>query len=361
MFTRGTEMNRKAMFEVTVPLAAILMTMTATTSYAHPEGGGQICSLGSSAVGQPGTVICKNVRTGATTQTVNVGATVVGPGGTGGTFSHHGDDVLVTNVAGGAILLEQVHGWLKSPVTLDTGGEGSLSGALSDRGAYVVTGTRLLFFPAGHRRFASSQPLLVGDGSAAQVTLAGGYAYVSEKTGTLEAFAISRDGGLRAPGAAVAGVPAGTIVGITGLEDLVVAPVAHLASNANQATIPVASGRDVVQIVPTKEVAACWAAHDDDGEVCITNPGSMTVSCGQFGPGGFQSYTSAAANPVGETILDIEVGRDRVGVLGRHNGVPVLISYARSRDGGDFLTAMTELPLGAPVATGVLILPPVSK
>jgi hypothetical protein len=353
-------MERTTVFGISAPLVAILTAMTAGTSYAQPEGGGQVCSLGSSAVGQIGAVICKNVRTGATTQSVNVGRTVVGSGGTGGTFSRHGGNVLVTNVAGGAILLEEVRGWLKAPVTLETGGEGSLSGALSDRGAYVLTGTRLLFFPAGHHRFASSQPLLIGDGSAAQVTLAGGYAYVSEKTGTLEAFAIARDGDLHTPGEAVAGVPAGTIVGITGLEDLVVAPVAHLATDANQSTIPVASGRDVVQLVPTKEVAACWAAHHDD-EVCISNPGSMTVSCGQFGPGGFRSYTSAAANPVGETILDIDVNRDRIGILGRHNGVPVLISYARSQDGGDFLTAMSEYPLGTAVATGALLLPSASR
>jgi hypothetical protein len=52
-----------------------------------------------------------------------------------------------------------------------------------------------------------------------------------------------------------------------------------LASNANQSTIPVVSGLSVAQIVPTKEVAACLATNDD-GEACITNPGSMTVSCG---------------------------------------------------------------------------------
>lgn len=353
-------MNRKAMFGISAPLVGILTAMGAETSYAHPDRDAQICSLGSSAVGQMGTVICKSARSGATTQTVSVGATVVGAGGTGGTFSRHDGNVLVTNVAGGAILLKEIRGSLKAPLKLETGGEGSLSGALGDRGAYVLTGTRLLFFPAGHFRSRSSQPLLIGDGSAAQVTLAGGYAYVSEKNGTLEAFAIARDGDLDAPGEPVAGVPAGAIVGITGLEDLVVAPVAHLASDANKATIPVASGSEVVQIVPTKEVAACWAAHHDD-EVCITNPGSMTVSCGRFGPGGFHSYTSAAANPVGETLLDIDMSRDRVGVLGRHNGVPVLISYARSADAGDFLTAMNEFPLGSPVATGVLLLPASSR
>lgn len=353
-------MNRKTVFGFSAPLVATVLAMSAGTAYAHGDDEGQICSLGGAAVGSSGTVVCKNASTGATTQTVNVGSTVVGSGGTGGTFSRHDHDVLVTNVAGGAVLFREVRGWLKSPVTLLTGGEGSLSGALSERGAYVLTGTRLLFFPQGHVRFTSSQALLVGDGSAAQVTLAGGYAYVSEKNGSLEAFAIARDGDLDTPGAPVAGVPAGAIVGITGIDDLVVAPVAHLATNANQSTIPVASGREVVQIVPTKEMAACWAAHSDD-EVCITNPGSMTVSCGQFSPGGFRTYTSAAANPQGESVLDIDIRHDRVGILGMHNGAPVLISYSRARDDGDFLTAMSEFPLGTAVATGALLLPPASR
>ena len=198
--------------------------------------------------------------------------------------------------------------------------------------------------------------MLVGDGSAAQVTLGGDVAYVSEKSGSLEAFPLGRDGNLEGRGTQVAGIPPGVIVGITGLHDLVVAPVAHLASNFNQAAVPVASGGDLVQLVPTKEVAACWAANHDH-EVCITNPGSMTISCGQFGPGGFKSYTSAAAHPAGETILDLDMSREMVGVLGIHDGAPVLLTYARSEDNGDFLTWTNEIALGTAKATGALLLP----
>ena len=79
-------------------------------------------------------------------------------------------------------------------------------------------------------------------------------------------------------------------------------PIAHLASNANQSTIPVVSGLSVAQIVPTKEVAACWAANDN-GEACITNPGNMTVSCGHFGSETFTSYTCAATSLPGETVF----------------------------------------------------------
>ncbi|MCA1828941.1 MAG: hypothetical protein LC689_18620, partial [Myxococcales bacterium] len=315
---------------IRVTIVAALVAASAGAR-AEPRPGAQICSLGTAAVGQPGTLICKEISTGATTQSIAIGNTVVGSGATGGTLSRHGGHVLVTNVAGGAVLFRQDDGRLTSPVTLQTGGENSLSGAVGDRGAYVVTRTQVLYFPFGRDRAASSAALLVGDGSAAQVTLAGGFAYVSEKSGSLEAFALADDGNLAGTGSPVAGIPAGVIVGITGLQDLVVAPVAHLASNANQAAVPVASGIETVQIVPTKEVAACWAANDGR-EACITNPGSMTISCGQFGPGGFKSYTSAAANPVGETILDLDMTRDTVGVLGMHNGVPVLLAYARSAD-----------------------------
>jgi hypothetical protein len=253
------------------------------------------------------------------------------------------------------MLFENVAGQLGSAVTLQTGGEGSLSGFLSDRGAYVLTGRRLLFFPRGEVTAASSQPLLVGDGSAAQVTLAGGYAYVSEKGGSLEAFALSGDGNLPGPATAVSGVPAGVIVGITGIGDLVVAPIAHLASNANQSAIPVVRGLTVVQIVPTKEVAACWAANDD-GEACITNPGSMTVSCGRLGQNAFATYTSAAASLTGETVFDIDMTDTAVGILGRNNGAPVLLSYRRGRH-GDFLSAISQFPLETATASGLMVLP----
>ncbi|HSR99341.1 MAG TPA: hypothetical protein VLM79_19955, partial [Kofleriaceae bacterium] len=212
------------------------------TALAHPGSGAQVCTLASPAAGQPGTVICKSTLTGATTQSMPVGNTVVGSGGIGGALSHRGDSVLVTNVAGGAILFDEAGGRLVHPQHLHTGGEDSLSGAIGPGGAYVVTKTRLLFFPRGRGAATSTADLMIGDGSAAQVTLAGGYAYVSEKSGSLEAFALGYDGGLAGKATAVDGIPAGTIVGITGLEDLVVSPVAHLASNANQAAVPVTSG-----------------------------------------------------------------------------------------------------------------------
>lgn len=323
---------------------------------AHPAGGAQVCTVATAAAGQPGTLICKSTSTGATTQSIAVGNTVVGSGGIGGALSHHGSSVLVTNVAGGAVLFEEIGGRLVHRMELHTGGEDSLSGAVGARGAYVVTPTRLLFFPHGRATATSTANLMIGDGSVAQVTLAGGHAYVSEKAGSLEAFALGGDGNLRGAATAVTGIPAGTIVGITGLEDLVVSPVAHLATNANQAAVPVSSGDTSIQLVATKEVAACWAANDD-GEVCITNPGSMTVSCGHFGPGGFTSYTSAAAAPTGESVLDIDMRHDIVGILGVHGGARVLMVYARSEGASDFLTSVREVPVGAAMAVGALVLP----
>ena len=347
---------RLATIVAAYPMAAHSAWAQSSAGAGYPSTVGQICSLGTAAVGQAGSVICRDISTGAITQSIALGDTVQGQGVTGGTLSRNGDSVLVTNEAGAAYLFEVSGGALTGLVTLETDGASSLSGALGARGAYVVTAKQLLFFPAGSARASSSQPLLKGDGSAAQVTLADGNAYVSEKGGTLEVFPLAPDGNLKSGGSPVAGIPAGTIVGITGIDGLVVAPVAHLATNANQSVIPVASGAETVQLVETKEVAACWTANDDD-EVCVTNPGSMTISCGRFGPGGFRSYTSAAANPVGETILDLDMKSNLVGVLGVHGGVPVLQLYARSDDTGDFLSFIKEIPVGTAVATGALLLP----
>ena len=344
-------------------VAAIGLLTLATSSTASAESqsgphsrGGQLCSLGFSAAGQPGTIVCKDITTGAITQSVPVGAMNAGPGGGAGSLARHEKHVLVTNQSQGAVLFALAGGQLTSPVTLQTDGESSLSGVLSDRGAYVLTATRLLFFPRGEMTAASSQALLVADGSAAQVTLAGGYAYVSEKNGSLEAFSLGRDGNIRGHATPVAGVPAGVIVGIVGVGDVVVAPIAHLASNANQSSIPVASGLSVAQIVPTKEVAACWAASDGD-EACITNPGSMTVSCGHVGSESFTSYTSAAASLPGETVFDIDMMDTLVGILGKSNGAPVLLAFSRTKQSGDFLSLINQFPLGTATATGALLLP----
>jgi len=247
-------MNRIAFTSLVVAAAAIT---SANAAQAAPDTRSQVCTLGAGGVGQQATLICKDVRTGDTTQSIPLGATVAAAGGIGGSLAAWNGRVLVTNQAGGATLLRENHGWLNSAVTLQTGGEGSLSGAVSERGSYVLTGTRILFFPSGSTVSSSSRLLLVADGSAAQVTLAGGVAYVSEKSGSLESFALAADGNLIGAATPVSGIPAGTIVGIAGADDLVVAPVAHLATNFNQAAVSVVSGSEQIQLVQTKEVAAC--------------------------------------------------------------------------------------------------------
>jgi hypothetical protein len=345
-------------------IASLVLAAAALTSagalQAAPDTRAQVCTLGAAGVGQQATLICKDVRTGETTQSLPLAATVSAAGGIGGSLAARDGRVLVTNQAGGATLLRENHGALHSPVTLQTGGEGSLSGAVSERGSYVLTGTRILFFPSGSAVSSSSRRLLMADGSAAQVTLAGGFAYVSEKSGSLESFALAGDGNLIGAAAPVGGIPAGTIVGIAGADDLVVAPVAHLATNFNQAAISVASGSEQIQLVQTKEVAACWAGHDD-GEACVANPGSMTISCGHIGRGGFTSYTSAAANPIGESVFDVSMRKGLVGVMGTRNGAAVLLVYARSENDSDFLTLVNQFPAGAATTTGALLLPALSR
>jgi hypothetical protein len=151
--------------------------------------------------------------------------------------------------------------------------------------------------------------------------------------------------------------PAGVIVGIAGHDDLVVAPVAHLASNANQAAVPVVSGLYEVQRVQTKKVAACRTATSRD-EACVSNPGSMTISGGHIGPGGFTSYTAAAANPTGDAVFDIDIRGGLVGVLAMRDGTPQLLVYTRADPDSDFLSLVGQSAIGSAAATGVLLLPP---
>lgn len=324
-------------------------------SHAHRSFGGQVCSLGTADVGQPGSLICKNILTGSTTQSIAVGPTVSAAGGIGGSLAHAADRVLITNQADGALLFKEVGGWLKWPVKLDTNGEGSLSGALSRNGAYVLTGKQLRFFATGQMRASSSQPLLLGDGSAAQVTLTNRFAYVSEKSGSLEAFALGRDGNIIGRATAVQGTTPGTIVGITGFDDLVVAPIAHLASNFGQAAISVAGGLKQLQLVATKEVAACWSSNEE-GHVCVTNPGSMTVSCGRLGADSFDSYTSAAVSLTGDSAFDLDMRDNLVGLQAVRAGAPVLLTFTRNEH-SDFLTFVSEFPVGTAKAAGALLLP----
>jgi hypothetical protein len=342
--------------------AAVLGTGTligalSGTSQAQRRADAQVCSLGSAAVGQPGTLICKDLQSGAPTQSIPLGPTVAAAGGIARSLTSRDDRVLVTNQRNGAVLFRVGHGFLVNPVVLSTDGEGSLSGALGDRGAYVLTGTRLLYFPHGQTTATVGRPLLVGDGSAAAVTLTRGLAYVSEKNGSLEAFALSDDGS-PGPATPVSGVSPGVIVGITGLDRVVVAPIAHLASNASQSEIAVADGLAQVQRVPTKEVAACWAANDD-GEVCVANPGSMTVSCGRTGAEGFLSYTGAAASLPGESVFDLDMAQGLVVLQGLQAGAPVLLTFHRTAV--DFLAAIGQVPVGTPLAAGALLLPAVSR
>jgi hypothetical protein len=335
-------------------LAGVLVGTWSGTSRAERRSEAQVCSLASAAVGQPGTLTCWDVQSGATTQAIPLGATVAAAGGIAGSLVGRGDRVLVTNQANGAVLFRLNDGALQNPRWLQTDGEGTLSGALGERGAYVLTGTSLRFFPRGQATAASVRPLLVGDGSAAAVTLTDRFAYVSEKSGSLEAFALDDDGGLGAA-APVSGVTPGVIVGIAGVDDLVVAPIAHLATNPGQAEIAVAQSLDRVQRVPTKEVAACWAGSDDR-EVCVTNPGSMTVSCGRLGRDGFLSYTGAAAELPGESAFDLDMGRGLVALQAVHGGQPVVLTFRRTA--GDFLDPIGEIPVGSALAAGALLLPP---
>src|SRR5215470_14723254 len=54
----------------------------------------QVCTLGAASAGAQGTLLCYDSATGASTQSIALGNTVTGKGGTGGTLSRSGDTVL---------------------------------------------------------------------------------------------------------------------------------------------------------------------------------------------------------------------------------------------------------------------------
>jgi len=87
----------------------------------------------------------------------------------------------------------------------------------------------------------------------------------------------------------------------------------------------------------------------------------MTVSCGHIGRGGFTSYTSAAANPVGDSLFDVSMRKGLVGIMGTSGGAAILLVYARAENDSDFLTLVNRFPAGVATTTGALLLPALSK
>src|SRR3954463_6947447 len=90
---------------LTVASALSLIAVSPTShAQSRPEGQAQICTLGSAAVGQFGTLICKDVLSGATTQTIPLGLPASAAGGIAASLATRDDRVLVTNQASGAVL-----------------------------------------------------------------------------------------------------------------------------------------------------------------------------------------------------------------------------------------------------------------
>jgi hypothetical protein len=342
-------MRKLALFAVAS--SCLLAAVDPSAARADTPRDFQVCTATGSGSG-PNEVECVD-RAGAITQIVATGGNGGISGGNAGGLTQKGDRVLAINAASGdATLFHLRVGRLERPELLVTGGS-PVSGALG-RGAYVLTTTELVHFSDDGLRPESREALLLGDGSAAQVVVTDDYAYVSEKNGSLEAFRLGDGGSLVAAARAVAGVTPGVIVGIAVQGDVVVAPIAHLASNPAQSEIDVVRGLDVVEYDATSQLAACWA-DGDDGEACITNPGSHTISCGRVSRHGLHSFVQVAAADVGESQFDIAVRDDVVGVLAKSpDGVFSLHSY--ELDGEDHLSSIGEAAIGA-AANGAVLLP----
>lgn len=312
----------------------------------------QLCTATGSG-SAPNAIECVD-QAGTVTQTVLTGGSGgVVTGGNGGGLSQRGDRVLAVNPASrNATRFHVRHGRLEDPELLSAGGT-PVSGALG-HGAYVLTTTQLVHFPEGSLKSDSSRSLLLGDGSAAQVVVTEDYAYVSEKNGSLEAFGLGEDGSLVSDATAPTGITPGVIVGIAAQDDLVVAPIAHLASNPGQSEIDVAEGLSAVQHESTAQVAACWV-DSDDRNVCIANPGSHTISCGTLDRNGFRDLNQVAAADSSVSQFDIAVRDSLVGVLVRSSGGAWSLQSYQLRPGNQ-LSLINEAPVGSTTANGAVLL-----
>jgi hypothetical protein len=331
--------------------SCLVTTVVPSVASADPGRDFQLCTATGTG-SAPNAVVCVD-QTGTVTQNVLTGGNGGVAGGNAGGLSQRGDHVLAVNPASGnATRFHVRRGRLEDPDLLPTGGT-PVSGALG-KGAYVLTTTKLVHFPEHGVTPDGSRSLRLGDGSAAQVVVTEEYAYVSEKNGSLEAFRLGEDGSLVSDATAVAGITPGVIVGIAADDDVVVAPIAHLASNPGQSEIDVADGLGTVQTVSTAQVAACWA-DADDREVCITNPGSHTISCGALGGRALRQLNQVAAIDSSVSQFDIAVRDSLVGVLVRSaRGVWSLQSYELGS--GHQLSLINEAPVGSTTANGAVLL-----
>jgi hypothetical protein len=333
-------------------IASCLVTTIPSVANADPGRDFQVCTATGTG-SAPNAIECFD-QTGMATQTVPTGGNGgVASGGNAGGLSQRGDRVLAVNPASGnATRFDVRHGRLEDPELLSTGGT-PVSSALG-HGAYVLTATELVHFPEDGVTPDSRRVLRLGDGSAAQVVVTEDFAYVSEKNGSLEAFRLGEDGSIVSDAAPVTGITPGVIVGIAVHDDLVVAPIAHLASNPGRSEIDVADGLAAVQHEATAQVAACWA-DSNDREVCITNPGSHTISCGTLDRSGIRDFNEVAVADASVSQFDIAVRGSLVGVLVRSaRGVWSLQSYELGA--GNQLSLINEAPVGSAAANGAVLL-----
>jgi hypothetical protein len=332
--------------------SSCLLAIVPSIAGADTDHDFQLCTATGTGSG-PNAIACVD-RSGAVTQTVLTGGNGgVATGGNGGGLSQRADEVLAVNAASGdATRFRLRDGRLEHPELLTSGGS-PVSGALG-RGAYVLTTTELVHFADDALTPDSREALLLGDGSAAQVVVADDYAYVSEKNGSLEAFRLDGDGRLASRATAVRGVTPGVIVGIAVQGDVVVAPIAHLASNPGQSEIDIVAGLGVIEYEATSQVAACWT-DSDDHRACIANPGSHTISCGRVGHEGLRDFTQVASSDASESQFDIAVRDSLVGVLVKSpEGVFSLHSYELGE--GNQLASIGETTIGG-AANGAVLLP----
>jgi len=158
-----------------------------------------------------------------------------------------------------------------------------------------------------------------------------------------------------------AGIPAGTIVGITGPMISSWRPSRTFPPTSTRRPSPFAAGRELVQLVQTKESGRVLdGARRRRG--LRQQPGQHDrVVRSHSAAEDFSSYTSVAANPSETAFSTSPCARGWWASWPRRAERRSWLVYVRAEADSDFLTLVNQFPLRAPTATGALLLPALSK
>jgi len=195
-------------------------------------------------------------------------------------------------------------------------------------------------------------PLVIADGSSAQVGVLPGQLIVTEKSNAIETVNLTEDGAALGPATMVANIPAN-----------VNAPFG-LATHGNDAYVTIAHANEialvrdgaVLTVVSSgTQVAPCWLALDEPF-LFSSNTGSMSISrYAVYGAEIVQDAGVAASLNAGST--DIAHGAHLVAVISGNASNSFLTLFGVDEDGN---LSQRNVSTMSPGANGVVILPPMN-